>query len=300
MASNDDVYANTMPRDEDGIKTIDQQYKMVTEYVALLVSFTHLCLQALRRALGWTLYPGVAERLGPKCAIADVATGTGAFIVSLAGAYPDPRLDGYDISSDMFPSPNELPSNVHLYTANAKKPFESSLKGQYDLFAGMTPADWELVVVNLLHILKPGGAVQWVEPSLERSIPLREEPDSTVSTLRKVSETFFQNDDFQRRCAFGWSALPGIMMQAGLLVERDVVSSDRVAGNRRILTENDFGSVMRLARRLTAQGLMGGTTMAEIEETEEGLRKDIASGGYIRYDIHTAVGFKTWRTPQFP
>lgn len=56
--------------------------------------------------------------------------------------------------------------NITMSIADAKERLPAELHGVYDvvnvryLVAGMEPSDWEIVLRNVVQILKPGGAVQ--------------------------------------------------------------------------------------------------------------------------------------------
>ena len=235
----------------------------------------------------------MARDLRDSPSIADFATGTGAFLHSLSESYPGARLDGYDISPAIF-RPGK---NVNLSVANAKEPIPAELHGVYDivhiryLAAGMEPDDWEPVLRNMLQLLKPGGAIQWEEGALSQLQYLRGEPSSMTATLKRASLTFLTGT-MQRRFSYGWNTLPEIMEKCGLRVETDVVSSDRVVETRRAITENSLVALLGFARMMAAKEAPGAMATAEIEEMEDAAIKEIESGCYVRYDIHTAVGFK--------
>ncbi|KAL8817071.1 MAG: hypothetical protein Q9191_008217, partial [Dirinaria sp. TL-2023a] len=246
-------------------------------------------------ALGWILHPSVANDLGDCPSIADIATGTGLFLRSLAEVYPRSRLDGYDISSAMFlPDPD---NKAKFFTANVKEPLPAELHGVYDvvhirfLVAGMEPDDWEPVLRNVLQLLKPGGAIQWIEPAFSDAQHLRGEPGSMTATMTRLS-LMFRSGPVQHRFSQGWSTLPTIMKQCGLRVETDIVSSDRVVETRRALTENGLVALLGFARMMAAKNAPGAMSMEQIDETERAAIKEIESGCYLRYDVHTAIGFK--------
>lgn len=186
---------------------------------------------------------------------------------------------------------------VTLSVANAKKALPAGLHGVYDvvhiryLIAGMEPDDWQLVLRNMLQLLKPGGAIQWEEPALSQVQHLRGEPSSRTATMTKMS-LMFRSGPLQQRFSHGWSTLPAIMEKCGLRVETDVVSSDRVVESRRALTENGLVALLGFARLRAAKQAPGAISMAEIEEMEGAAIQEIESGCYVRYDVHTAVGFK--------
>ncbi|KAL6721692.1 hypothetical protein ACLMJK_000796 [Lecanora helva] len=278
MASRD-IYADRLGRHAIEAKRLDEQFRIITE------------------ALGWLLHPLVANNLGEAPRIADFATGTGLFLLLLSELYPGARLDSYDISSAMFLSDK----NVQLSVAKAKDPLPANLHGVYDvihirfLSVAMEPDDWKLVLRNMVPLLKPGGVIQWTEPDFSTVQYLGGEPDSTTSTMTKLS-LMFRSGGLQQRFSHGWSTLPTIMERCGLRVERDVVSSDRVVASRRVLTENALVAMLGFARMLAAKQTMESgqpeLTASQIETMKASAMKEIESGCYVRYDVHTAIGFK--------
>lgn len=207
--------------------------------------------------------------------------------------YPGARLDGYDVSSAMF-VPDE---HITMSIANAKDPLPPELHGVYDvvniryLVAGMEPTDWEPVLRNVVQILRPGGVVQWVEPALSQAQHLRGEPSSTTATMTRLG-LMFRSGPVQQRFSHGWSTLPALMEKCGLRVETDIVSSDRLPATRTALTENALVAAMGFTRMMSAKQAPGAMSPEEMEGIESAAIKDIESGCYIRYDVHTAIGFK--------
>lgn len=106
----------------------------------------------------------------PVVSVADIATGTGIWLVDVAKSLPPTaRLDGFDYNSSKFWPTAALPPNVQLQEANALKPFPAELHGQYDLvhvrlmFLALKTSDWAVVAANLRTLLRPGGYLLWEE-----------------------------------------------------------------------------------------------------------------------------------------
>jgi trans-aconitate methyltransferase len=99
--------------------------------------------------------------------IADIGTGTAKFLLHLQPMYPDALLEGFDISSALYPPQCSIPPNVSLAVLNMKQPYPEEVHGKYDLvhartlIAAMLSDEWEPVVRNLVRLLKPGGFIQW-------------------------------------------------------------------------------------------------------------------------------------------
>ncbi|KAL9049780.1 MAG: hypothetical protein Q9162_007027 [Coniocarpon cinnabarinum] len=274
-----DPYADVMVRSQNEKTRLNRQYDVIT------------------RALGWTVHPSIAERLHDNSKIADVGTGTAAFLASLAKTYPRAQLDGFDISSIMFPSADMLPANVQLHLADAKVPFIPSLHGLYDLVhvrylvASLEEPDWEVVLANVLQLLKPGGAIQWEEPDTCSLQWVRGKTTSTTETVNMLRSRF-QNAIWMRRASYGWNTLPGIMRRAGLRVQTDVVSSDRVVEDRKLLSEASAMILLEQAEMMAARGDPSALSSSEIQQAARELRKDLDSGAYVRHDVYSAIGFK--------
>ncbi|KAH8655443.1 S-adenosyl-L-methionine-dependent methyltransferase [Xylariales sp. PMI_506] len=100
--------------------------------------------------------------------IADVGTGTGVWLASIATELPvAATLHGYDFDTSKFRGKEALPPNVELRQANALEPFPEELQGQYDLvhvrlFAfALKQGQWESTAARLATLLKPGGWLYW-------------------------------------------------------------------------------------------------------------------------------------------
>lgn len=98
----------------------------------------------------------------PGIRIADVATGTGIFLLDLPNSTElasDARLFGFDISAAQFPKADELPSNVSLYEHNATKPWSEEYRGSFDVVAvrlitaGLRGSDWDAAVAGVSSLL---------------------------------------------------------------------------------------------------------------------------------------------------
>lgn len=198
----------------------------------------------------------------------------------------------------MFPSKEDLPSNVTLTLLNAKEAFPDSLHGTYDfihvryLIAGMQPEDWSVVLSNLLPALKPGGAIQWVEPAISKTEIVRSHASTKTTAMSTLSNMFKTAPGFQKRMEHGWSTLPDLMREAGLRVETDVVSADRLPESRKRYAENGLVALLATARKLAEAGIPGAMSSERIDELEKMALAEIEDGAYPTYTVHTAVGFK--------
>ncbi|EGE83749.2 hypothetical protein BDDG_06694 [Blastomyces dermatitidis ATCC 18188] len=88
----------------------------------------------------------------------------------LAGRLPKTcRFDGFDISMDQVPDRPLFPTDINYYTQDMLEPFPAEFRGQYDavhvrlLVMGLKAGEWELVIRNLITLLRPGGYLQWTD-----------------------------------------------------------------------------------------------------------------------------------------
>ncbi|MCJ1303443.1 hypothetical protein MMC08_006253 [Hypocenomyce scalaris] len=122
-----------------------------------------------RYQTGYLLHPEIPlDKEGLK--IADIACGTGIWLIELAKTLPAAtQLDGYDISSAQFPPKEWWPKNVNLQTLDALGAVPEELVGKYDvvhvglLCVVVRNEDPAPVLKHLMALLKPGGYLQWDE-----------------------------------------------------------------------------------------------------------------------------------------
>jgi SAM-dependent methyltransferase len=272
---------------------LNNQFNLITKCV-LHILLNFLNAYTVHRAIGFHIHPSIASKLPPNAHIADIATGTGIYLTQLGESWPEATLDGYDLSAVQYPEATSLPGNVELKFLDVKKPVPQELEGTYDLVhvrllsAAMLAPDWNPVVKNLAKLLKPGGALQWEECNFLAATQVRSLVGSTYSAIQKIEELLL--DAFRVHFVTGWNTLPREMTDSGLVnVQHDVVSSDREPETRADITKNSMVACFGWARSGKDPVPL---SPADIDELEHQAYKDIESGGYVRYDIHTTVGFR--------
>lgn len=124
-----------------------------------------------KQTLKFNLHPSIPT---PKAnaKIADVATGTGIWLLDLARELPTTiQMDGLDISLSQAPPKAWLPANINMMLWNIFDDVPEDLVGQYDivhvrlLLLVITNANAVPVLQRLARLLKPGGYLQWEELS---------------------------------------------------------------------------------------------------------------------------------------
>ncbi|KAI5921417.1 S-adenosyl-L-methionine-dependent methyltransferase [Camillea tinctor] len=277
------AYAERTGRDEAEARRLDEQFDLLT------------------RNIGYLLHPIVSASLPSNPCIADIGTGTGIFLRALYPSVPDAQLDGYDISAALYPSastlPSTLPPNNTLSLLDARKPIPEPMRGVYDVVhvrliaTDIPPEEWSAVVRNVSLLVKPGGYLQWEECDIAGLKYLRGRDGSRVEKTRVMGAAFLEG--MRERFAHGWNTMSEDMRAAGLVdVDTEVISSDRLPETRERMTVNSKQDIFAWARLVAKQGLPVPFTAAQLERTEKEVSEEIASGCYVRFDIHVAFGRK--------
>ena|SRR5579871_1856351 len=247
------------------------------------------------------LHPDIMSSLPQNPKIADVATGTGIFLLDLAKTLPTAsEFHGFDISSEQFPK-THMPANVQFHIADAKNPFSPEFHEKFDvvhlrlLIAGISGDDWKTVTQNVCMLLKPGGAIQWTEGDFAQLYPaLRgsSNPRHTSARLNTYVRTWLDLPGFAWRerlaaSPSGWSSIPHIFRDLGFQdVEDDVVSSDRLGEEgRRLGTQIEMGVY-------ASSFQVAGLSDDEIEAIRKPAEEDVINGAYLRWDLHVIREFK--------
>ncbi|KAJ5502595.1 hypothetical protein N7463_005469 [Penicillium fimorum] len=274
-----DTYAENMQRDSTEAQRLDEQFDLLTENI------------------GYLLHPSVRDKMHPHARVADIATGTAAFLRNLAHDWPDTILHGYDISTSLYPPARTLPRNVTLHLLDARKDVLVNLYGQYDIVhvrliaAGLTASEWGRAIRNLSRLLKPGGAMQWEECDFANVRHLPGRPYSTTGAASTMGLMYMTA--MKPRFDYGWNQLVTEMRSAGLAdVHTEAVSAGRVYDTRTRLTANGMKAMFAWARLHSIRGTQGALPMQHVEDLEHRAYADIQSGCYVTYDIHIAWGFR--------
>eukprot|EP00136_Aspergillus_niger_P009767 XP_001401990.2 methyltransferase [Aspergillus niger CBS 513.88] len=198
-----------------------------------VIASTRLNLQHYiwKENIGYLLHPSIRfpnASSNSDISIADVGTGTGIWLLDLHRQYPNATLHGFDISSEQYPAPGFLPSNISLRHLNILEEIPEEYVEKYDvvharllvqvvLQAGGDPRP---VIKNLMKLVKPGGYIQWEEPNDDAgNRPLvKSDPETTVSEsseelMRRIDGKFRSKNAFMNYLGlFGEliSKVPGV------------------------------------------------------------------------------------------
>jgi SAM-dependent methyltransferase len=249
-----------------------------------------------------SLLPSHLPALPPSARIADLGSGTGIWLRSLAAVSPASHsFVGFDISPALFPPPSELPRNLSMRVADFKNPFPAEEHGTYDVVnirliiitLGPEPI-WRSVLAHALALLKPGGVLVWTEGDFFSARGYRgAEPDSPTGAHLLAAQEMFNGSLVKR---FGYwfpSSFAGLLRDAGLVnVSQEIISTDRHVALRREITETGVGAAFGGLARMASEGAKGTWGVDEVERRRKLAVADMDGGAYLRWDIHVVVGFK--------
>lgn len=83
--------------------------------------------QVWTKLVGYHIHPSIEANLPPNPHIADIGTGTAAFLIDMNNQHPSATLDGFDISDKLFPP---VPSNIKLHLHDLRRPFPKRIPQQ--------------------------------------------------------------------------------------------------------------------------------------------------------------------------
>ncbi|TGO13377.1 hypothetical protein BTUL_0070g00050 [Botrytis tulipae] len=95
--------------------------------------------------------------------------------------------------------------------------------------------------------------------------------------------------------SYGWKVLPRIYEEYGMRdVVEDIVSSDRIVETRAAMANNAMDAIFGWARLVSSRNLDDLLSAEELVRLEREVEREIASGCYIKYDVHVVLGFKSY------
>jgi SAM-dependent methyltransferase len=208
-------------------------------------------------ALKFNIHPSI--KISNKSTIADVATGTAAWLLDVAGDFPSAKLNGFDNDLRQVPHKDWLPSNVTVRYWNIFEDLPSDLVGKYDyvhvrLLVLVLDGDSQPFINKLLRMLKPGGYLQWDELDCVNMCVKKVSPEIPAPALEQIREKSWANGRHD------WTVrIPDFLKEAGFEnVDIQYVGDEpklvRAFNEQHLLTMNEFASsLMRIGKVDAAQ-----------------------------------------------
>lgn len=145
-----------------------------------------------RDAFQFNIHPSIPTH--GKSVIADVASGTGMWLIDVARELPTAQLDGFDHDLAQAPHPKWLPPNIRMRHWNIFDELPTDLVGQYDivhvrlLVLVIEQGNPRPVIRKLLTMLKPGGYLQWDELDCVHMHVKKVDPHVPAPALEKLRD----------------------------------------------------------------------------------------------------------------
>lgn len=203
-------------------------------------------------ALEFNIHPSILPHLAKTAVIADVASGSGIWLIDVSRQLPEAQLDGLDYDLDQAPHQQWLPSNVKKRYLNILEDIPEDLVGKYDyihtrlLVLVVQSKNPRPIIQNLRKLLKPGGYLQWDELNTVNMSVKKVDPNLKTPALDQLRDWSWAEARHE------WTVqLPQFLAEEGFLGA----------------TIDYYGDALELARAFNDQHLL------TAEEFAEGLAK---------------------------
>ena len=145
-------------------------------------------------ALKFNIHPSILPCLSEKAVIADVASGSGMWLIDVSRQLKGAQLDGFDINLRQIPHQKWLPSNVNVRYWDILEDLPEDLVGKYDyvhtrlLLLVVEQKNPRSIIRNLRKMLKPGGYLQWDELDCVNMCVKKVDPNLQAPALDQLRE----------------------------------------------------------------------------------------------------------------
>jgi len=143
-----------------------------------------------KTAIGYHVHPSVP--ISSATAVADVAAGTGMWLIDLAQSYPNIQFDGFDNNTAQAPDPSNIPKNCTMKHWNFFEDLPQEMEGRYDfvhirlLVLAIEEDKLPSIIQKLQKMLKPNGYLQWDELDLVHMRVKKISPDIPSPALDQL------------------------------------------------------------------------------------------------------------------
>jgi hypothetical protein len=152
---------------------------------------------------------------------------------------------------------------------------------------------WLQTLKNLVTLLKPGGVITWTDGNFLNARGFRGSDASSTPGHALTAGQNQLNGTLTSRFGYSFPDFKELFVSAGLTdVQEDVISTDRLAGQRREFTEIGIGAVFGGLKNLSKAKGEGYWDEEEVERRKGEAVRDLESGAYLRWDIHVGAGRK--------
>lgn len=141
---------------------------------------------------GYLLHPQIPTT-NTNLRVADVGTGTGAWLTSLGANLPSTaQLDGLDVSLQATPPAEWLPGNIRFRRWDIRETVPEDLVEAYDVvhirLLSFVLHNEEIphILQNVTKLIKPGGYLQWAEADVASFRIEKTNPNNSTEALTRL------------------------------------------------------------------------------------------------------------------
>ena len=208
-----------------------------------------------KQALQFNTHPSIP--ISGDLQIADIATGTGIWLLDLHQEFPFARLDGFDIDISNAPPPQWLPENVSIHRWSIFDTVPAHLHGKYDiihlrlLILVVQNSDPTAIIRNVSRMLKPGGYIQWDDLNYPGTHIAKADPNMKVSAFDELRKFVYSGGRHD------WVLdLPNILQENGFVDARLDHYCDRrelalANSEQHLMTMNEFADRLQKEGNIT-------------------------------------------------
>ncbi|KAI1366315.1 UMTA methyltransferase family protein [Xylaria arbuscula] len=241
------------------------------------------------KIFGYNIHPRIPTE-SANLRIADVATGTGMWVLDVHDSLKNATLDGFDISFDAAPPSQTLPSRVKWRHWNIKEAVPEDLIGVYNIVHVRFLA-WVLVdddmpafVSKLFSLLKPGGYIQWGEADHQTLHFAKTTPEGSTENTVSLYKLLYAQDP---RLHPTWATkIPDLLTDGGFV---DVEKDSRDALPHLAFIFHEAGLMIH---ELIARKTQNDNLAREVKRLLPAVVKETKQGSYGTARRYTIIGKK--------
>lgn len=146
-----------------------------------------------KHELGFNIHPSIPRPSSSAC-IADVATGTGIWMLDASRELPDRQFYGFDISLQQCPPADWLPPSIQLQQWDIYGPLPPGFEGMFEvvhirlLALVIRENNPSPLLQSVKQILKPGGYLQWDELDVWSAYVTSKDPSVDLQSYQMSNE----------------------------------------------------------------------------------------------------------------
>jgi len=264
----------TEPPNTDWSLANDQGYVLNRSHAHTAACRLNLQFYLWKDAIKFNIHPSIPVK--ENSIIADVAAGTGMWLIDVARELPMAQLDGFDNNLAQAPHSKWLPPSITMHYWNIFDDLPDDLIGKYDivhvrlLVLVIEHGNPKPVIRNLFKMLKPGGYLQWDELDCVNMHVKKVDPKAPAPALEKLREMSWADGRHD------WTLqLPGFMTEEGFddaTVEHFGDRDDliRACNEQHLLTMDEFATALTKMGKKEAAGVFYQAIKDGYEESTKG------------------------------